>query len=52
MQSPGDDEHEHEVPWDFINLMWDTALKTGQSFRSGTPRPDQGPSILSTTLEP
>jgi acyl-CoA dehydrogenase len=44
------DEHEHEVPWDFINLMWDTALKTGQSFRSGTPRPDQGPSIASTTL--
>ena len=44
------DEHEHEVPWDFINLMWDTALKTGQSFRSGTSRPDQGPSIASTTL--
>ena len=44
------DEHEHEVPWDFINLMWDTALKTGQSFRSGTPRPDQGPSMVSTTL--
>jgi acyl-CoA dehydrogenase len=44
------DEHEHEVPWDFINLMWDTALKTGQSFRSGAPRPDQGPSIASTTL--
>ncbi|MGZ7031078.1 MAG: acyl-CoA dehydrogenase family protein [Thermoanaerobaculia bacterium] len=44
------DEHEHEIPWDFINLMWDTALKTGQSFRSGTPRADQGPSIASTTL--
>jgi acyl-CoA dehydrogenase len=44
------DEHEHEVPWDFINLMWDTALKTGQSFRSGTPRPDQGPSSVSTAL--
>ncbi len=44
------DEHEHEMPWDFINLMWDTALKTGQSFRSGTPRPEQGPSIASTTL--
>ena len=44
------DEHEHEVPWDFINLMWDTALKTGQSFRSGTPRPEEGPSIASTTL--
>ena len=34
------DEHEHDVPWDFVNMMWDTALKTGQSFRSGTPRPD------------
>jgi Acyl-CoA dehydrogenases len=44
------DEHEHEVPWDFINLMWDTVLKTGQSFRSGTPRPDQGPSSASTAL--
>jgi len=44
------DEHEHEMPWDFINLMWDTALKTGQSFRSGTPRPDTGPSIASTTM--
>ncbi len=44
------DEHEHEVPWDFVNLMWDTALTTGQSFRSGTPRPDQGPSTASTML--
>jgi len=44
------DEHEHEIPWDFINLMWDTALKTGQSFRSGSARPDQGPSLVSTTL--
>jgi len=44
------DEHEHEMPWDFINLMWDTALKTGQSFRSGTPQPDQGPSIVSITM--
>ena len=44
------DEHEHEVPWDFINLMWDTALETGQSFRSGTPRPDEGPSVASTAL--
>ena len=44
------DEHEHEIPWDFINLMWDTALKTGQSFRSGSPRPDEGPSLVSTSL--
>ena len=44
------DEHEHEVPWDFINTMWDTALKTGQSFRSGTSRPDQGPTFVSTAM--
>jgi len=44
------DEHEHEVPWDFINLMWDTALRTGQSFRSGQPRPEEGPSLVSMTL--
>jgi acyl-CoA dehydrogenase len=44
------DEHEHDVPWDFINLMWDAALKTGQSFRSGAQRPDQGPSVASTAL--
>lgn len=44
------DEHEHEIPWDFINLMWDTVLKTGQSFRSGTSRPDEGPSFVSTAL--
>ena len=31
-----DHEHEHEIPWEFVNLMWETALKTGQSFRSGT----------------
>jgi acyl-CoA dehydrogenase len=44
------DEHEHEVPWDFINLMWDTALQTGQSFRSGAHRPDEGPSVVATAL--
>lgn len=44
------DEHEHEIPWDFINLMWDMALKTGQSFRSGSAQPEQGPSLVSTTL--
>jgi len=44
------DEHEHEVPWDFINLMWDTAMRTGQSFRSGQPRPEEGPSLVSMTL--
>jgi len=44
------DDHEHEVPWDFINLMWGVVLKTGQSFRSGSPRPEEGPSLASVTL--
>ena len=30
------DEREHQIPWDFVNAMWDVTLKTGQSFRSGT----------------
>jgi len=44
------DDHEHEIPWEFVNLMWETALRTGQSFRSGTPRPSDGPSIASQAL--
>src|SRR5688572_19068262 len=44
------DEHEHEIPWDYVNMMWDTALKTGQSFRSGASRPTDGASIVSLTL--
>ena len=44
------DEHEHEIPWDYVNMMWDTALKTGQSFRSGASRPTDGASIVSMTL--
>ena len=44
------DEHEHELPWDVINLMWDVALKTGQSFRSGAAQPDQGTSLASMMM--
>lgn len=44
------DEHEHQIPWDYVNLMWETALKTGRSFRSGAPRSGDGPSLVSTTL--
>ena len=36
------DEREHEIPWDFVNAMWDLSLKTGQSFRSGTRRDGGG----------
>src|SRR5439155_15949155 len=44
------DEHEHDVPWDFVDMMWARALKTGQSVRSGTRRPGCAPTIASTTL--
>jgi acyl-CoA dehydrogenase len=44
------DDHEHEVPWEFVNLMWDRALSTGESFRSGADRGDQGPSLASQAL--
>ncbi len=36
------DEHEHEVPWDFINTMWDTAQSSGRSYRGGGPDEDTG----------
>ena len=44
------DDHEHEIPWEFVNLMWETSLKTGQSFRSGAPRPSNGGSTVSQAL--
>src|SRR5262245_16333417 len=44
------DEHEHQIPWDYVNLMWETSLKTGRSFRSGAHRPGDGPSLVSTML--
>lgn len=44
------DDREHEIPWEFVNLMWETALKTGQSFRSATPRSGNGASVGSQAL--
>jgi acyl-CoA dehydrogenase len=29
------DEQEHEIPWDYINLMWQTSLTSGRSYRGG-----------------
>ena len=29
------DEHEHAVPWEYINTMWGNTLKTGHSYRGG-----------------
>ena len=44
------DEHEHEIPWEFVNLMWERQLRTGESFRSGAQRPTNGQSVTSQTL--
>ena len=44
------DDHEHEIPWEFVNVMWDRAISTGESFRSGAHQDDQGPSLASQTL--
>ncbi len=44
------DEHEHEIPWDYVNLMWETSLRTGRSFRSGASRIGDGPSTASQML--
>ncbi len=32
------DENEHDIPWDYINLMWQAGQMTGQSFRPGIAR--------------
>ena len=44
------DENEHQIPWDYVNLMWEASLKTGRSFRSGAARTGDGPSLVSTML--
>jgi acyl-CoA dehydrogenase len=44
------DEHEHEVPWEFVHLMWDEALRTGQSFRSGARRESEASGLAAQTL--
>jgi acyl-CoA dehydrogenase len=44
------DENEHQIPWDYVNLMWETSLKTGRSFRSAAMRTGDGPSLVSTML--
>jgi acyl-CoA dehydrogenase len=44
------DEHEHEIPWEFVDAMWKRALETGESYRSGAARPSEGPSLVSQML--
>jgi acyl-CoA dehydrogenase len=36
------DDHEHEVPWDFVNTMWDLSLRTGHSPRTPVSRSHTG----------
>jgi len=44
------DEREHEVPWEFVNLMWEASLRTGQSFRSGARPEGDGAALASQTI--
>ncbi len=44
------DDHEHEVPWDLARLMWQTALRTGQSFRSSAGGAANGSGVGHLTL--
>jgi acyl-CoA dehydrogenase len=44
------DDHEHEIPWQFVDAMWERQLSTGESFRSGAARPAEGPSLASQML--
>ena len=44
------DETEHEMPWDFVNTMWDESLRTGTSFRSGDGGEANGSGVASQTL--
>ena len=32
------DENEHEIPWDYINRMWQASQATGQGYRTGIAR--------------
>ena len=31
------DEHEHEIPWEYIDTIWERTLKSGRSYR-GSPQ--------------
>ncbi len=36
------DEHEHEIPWEYIQSIWDRTLKTGLGYRGGGQQVDDG----------
>lgn len=44
------DDHEHEIPWDFVNAMWEVSLRTGQSPRSSVSRTKKEPGSSSLML--
>ncbi|HET7088782.1 MAG TPA: acyl-CoA dehydrogenase family protein [Anaerolineae bacterium] len=39
------DEHEHEIPWDYINMMWQAARASGRSYRGRGQDTGEGPRI-------
>jgi acyl-CoA dehydrogenase len=44
------DDHEHEIPWDFVNYMWELSLRTGQSHRSPVSPTGKGTGLASLML--
>jgi acyl-CoA dehydrogenase len=44
------DDTEHQVPWDFVRVMWNESLRTGYSFRSGAGPQANGTPVASQTL--
>ena len=44
------DDTEHQVPWDFVRVMWNESLRTGYSFRSGAGSQANGSQVASQTL--
>src|SRR5260370_5645683 len=44
------DEHEHEIPWEVVNLMWERQLRTADSFRRGARLPSDGTGVVAQTL--
>ena len=45
------DENEHAIPWEFVKVMWERMLATGESFRSGVaPAGGNGRGVASQAL--
>lgn len=44
------DDDEHEIPWEYVDLMWETALQAGPGFGSDVEGAGAGPSRASMAL--